>query len=140
MKHLSRLDIETIAGQYIKAYMELPEVKGTHIYRIDPELFVEKVLGLTIQYEHLSYDGKILGLTSFDEVAVSVLTEADEEEFVLLDGKTVLIESDLKTDKKWRGRKNFTIMHEGCHQIGTIDTVQRLLLLECRRKKISKST
>lgn len=117
MKHLSRLDIEAIARQYIKAYLELPEVKGSHIYRIDPELFVEKVLGLTIQYEHLSYDGKTLGLTSFEEVAVSVLTEADEEEFVLLDGRTVLIESDLMTDKKWRGRKNFTIMHEGCHQI-----------------------
>ena len=99
MKHLSRIDIEEIAQRYIKAYLELPEVKGTHIYRIDPELFVEKVLGLTIQYEHLSYDGKTLGLTSFEEVAVSVLTEADEEEFVLLDGKTVLIESDLKIDK-----------------------------------------
>lgn len=32
MKHLSRIDIEGIAEQYVKAYMALPEVRDTHIY------------------------------------------------------------------------------------------------------------
>ena len=49
MKHLSRLDIEAIAEKYITAYMELPEVQDMQIYRIEPELFLERVLGLKIR-------------------------------------------------------------------------------------------
>lgn len=41
MKHLSRFDIEAIAAKYVKAYMELPDVRNTKIYRIDPELLLE---------------------------------------------------------------------------------------------------
>lgn len=72
MKHLSRFDIEAIAAKYVKAYMELPDVRNTKIYRIDPELLLEKVLGLTVEYQHLSYDGSILGMTSFAELGVQV--------------------------------------------------------------------
>lgn len=53
MKHLSRLDIEAIAEKYITAYMELPEVQDMPVYRIEPELFLERVLGLKIDYAHL---------------------------------------------------------------------------------------
>ena len=70
MKHLSRLDIEAIAEKYITAYMELPEVQDMPVYRIEPELFLERVLGLKIDYAHLSYDGTLLGMTSFVEVMV----------------------------------------------------------------------
>ena len=80
MKHLSRLDIEAIAEQYVRAYMELPEVQETKVYRIEPELFLSRVLGLNVGYIHLSYDNSLLGLTSFEEVVVTVLTGADEEE------------------------------------------------------------
>lgn len=117
MKHLSRSDIEAIAEKYITAYLELPEVKDTAVYRIDTELFLTKALCLNIGYTHLSYDNSVLGLTTFDEVMVQVLNGADEEESILLDGNTVLIESDLVNDNKLRGRKNFTLMHEGSHQI-----------------------
>lgn len=117
MKHLSRIDIEGIAEQYVKAYMALPEVRDTHIYRIEPELFLERVLGLEVAYRHLSYDGNILGLTAFERVGVEVLNEADEAEYMMLDGRTVLVESDLRSDKKRKGRMNFTLMHEGSHQI-----------------------
>lgn len=117
MKHLSRFDIEAIAAKYVKAYMELPDVRNTKIYRIDPELLLEKVLGLTVEYQHLSYDGSILGMTSFTELGVQVLEDDDNEAFFFLDGKTVLVEKDLAFDNKLRGRKNFTLMHEGSHQI-----------------------
>lgn len=43
MKHLSRFDIEAIADKYVQAYMALPDVRNTQIYRIDPELLLEKV-------------------------------------------------------------------------------------------------
>ena len=102
---------------YVKAYMELPDVRNTKIYRIDPELLLEKVLGLTVEYQHLSYDGSILGMTSFTELGVQVLEDDDNEAFFFLDGKTVLVEKDLAFDNKLRGRKNFTLMHEGSHQI-----------------------
>ena len=57
MKRLSRNDIETISEKFVKAYFELPEIKKSQVYRIEPELMLEKVLGLTIEYMHLSYDG-----------------------------------------------------------------------------------
>lgn len=113
MKHLSRYDIETIAAKYIKVYMQLPEIKNTQVYRIDPEIMLSEVLGLTIDYVHLSYDGSILGLTSFGELGVQIFENDDEEAFYFLDGKTVLVEADLNYDNKLRGRKNFTLMHEG---------------------------
>lgn len=96
MKHLSRFDIEAIAAKYVKAYMELSDVRNTKIYRIDPELLLEKVLGLTVEYQHLSYDGSILGMTSFTELGVQVLEDDDNEAFFFLDGKTVLVEKDLR--------------------------------------------
>ena len=107
MKHLSRLDIEAIAEKYITAYMELPEVQDMPVYRIEPELFLERVLGLKIDYAHLSYDGTLLGMTSFVEVMVDVMTAEFEEEHILLDGSTVLVESDLRDDNKRKGRRNF---------------------------------
>lgn len=61
MKHLSRFDIEAIADKYVQAYMALPDVRNTQIYRIDPELLLEKVLGLNVEYQHLSYDGILRG-------------------------------------------------------------------------------
>lgn len=79
MKHLSRFDIEAIADKYVQAYMALPDVRNTQIYRIDPELLLEKVLGLNVEYQHLSYDGSILGMTSFTEMGVQVFEDDDNE-------------------------------------------------------------
>ena len=108
MKHLSRIDIEVIAEKIIKAYRELPEVKNKKIYRIEPELLLTKLLGLKIEYQHLSLDGSILGMTSFQEIGVEVFDEADTDTFFFLDGKTVLVEKDLQQDSGQRGRFNFT--------------------------------
>ena len=38
MKHLSRFDIEAIADKYVQAYMALPDVRNTQIYRIGDSL------------------------------------------------------------------------------------------------------
>ena len=34
MKHLSRFDIEAIADKYVQAYMALPDVRNTQIYKV----------------------------------------------------------------------------------------------------------
>ena len=117
MKRLSRFDIEAIAEKIVNKYKSLPEISGTTLYRIDPELLLTKVLGLNIEYAHLSFDGSVLGLTSFGEVDVEIYDDADESSFLCLDGKTVVVEKDLVEDSRQRGRCNFTIMHEGSHQI-----------------------
>ena len=72
---------------------------------------------LMIESPDLSYDGSILGMTSFTEMGVQVFEDDDNEAFFFLDGKTVLVEKDLNFDSKLKGRKNFTLMHEGSHQI-----------------------
>lgn len=56
MKRLTRAYIEGIADRILKAYMSLPEIKGTEIYRIDPELLLTRVLGLKIEHAHLSLE------------------------------------------------------------------------------------
>ena len=87
MKHLSRFDIEAIADKYVQAYMALPDVRNTQIYRIDPELLLEKVLGLNVEYQHLSYDGSILGMTSFTEMGVQYLKMMITKPFSFWTGK-----------------------------------------------------
>lgn len=117
LKHLSRKDIEAIAERIVTAYKQLPEIKNTNIYRIEPELLLTKLLGLKIEYQHLSLDGSILGMTSFNEIGVKVFDETDDDTYFFLDGKTVLVEKDLQQNTAQRGRFNFTVMHEGSHQI-----------------------
>ena len=117
MVRLSRNDIEQIAERILIQYRKLPEVQKNKLYRIEPELLLTKVLGLNIEYQHLSIDGSILGLTSFEEVEVEIFDYADTDTFLLLDGKTVVVEEDLHNDSTQTGRFNFTLMHEGSHQI-----------------------
>lgn len=117
MKYLSRSDIEAIAKRILTAYMKLPELSGQQIYRIAPELLIEKVLGLHIDYKYLSKDGSILGLTSFCEIGVEVFGNDEYESYCFLDGKTVLVDKRLKEDIAMKGRCNFTAVHEASHQI-----------------------
>lgn len=117
MKMLSKNNIEEIAERILNEYKKLPEIKGKEIYRIDPDVLLTKVLKLNIEYAHLSPNESILGLTSFDEVDVLVYDETDEEYFIYLDGRTVVVESSLQTDISKLGRCNFTKAHEGAHQI-----------------------
>lgn len=117
MKHLSRKDIEGISRRIIDAYRRLPELAGQKIYRVDPVLLAESLLHLNIDYMHLSLDGSILGMTSFTELGVEVFEGDDGDAYYFLDGKTVLVESELKNDVAMKGRCNFTVAHEASHQI-----------------------
>lgn len=117
MKRLSRRDLEAIADRVIRAYMKLPEIADRPVFRIYPEILAEKLLGLKIDYQHLSVDGSILGMTSFGKIGIELPGCDDSGEVYLLDGKTVLIETDLRENVELGGRKNFTIMHELSHQV-----------------------
>lgn len=117
MKHLSRKDIEGIALRIVEAYRKLPEISGQNFYRVDPVILCESLLELSVDYMHLSLDGSILGMTSFTELGVEVFEDDDADAYYYLDGKTVLIESELRKDITMKGRCNFTIAHEASHQI-----------------------
>lgn len=114
-RYLSYNDLDAIAARVFRAYSKLPEVQeaGQLLY-IDPNLLLKQLLGLTIEYRHLSTDGTTLGITAYDEVGVEICDE--DEDLFYFDGKTVLIEKDLQTEDQ-TGRRNFTIVHEGCHHI-----------------------
>lgn len=115
MPYLSQRDVEWIAQDAVAAYERLPEVDGED--RVDPEIFAQRLLGLTLAYRTLSPDGSILGATACEPIGVPVFNSPSSLEYFFLDGKTVLIERDLISEGANRGRYHFTLMHEACHQL-----------------------
>ena len=113
-RYLTYNDLDAIAGRVFRAYSRLPEVQAAgQLLYVDPALLLKSLLGLTIEFRHLSADGTTLGITAYDEVGVEI---CDEEDLFFFDGKTVLIEKDLQAEDQ-AGRRNFTIVHEGCHHV-----------------------
>ena len=114
-RYLSNSDLESIAGRVFQAYTKLPEVQAAgQLLYVEPELLLDSLLGLDVEYRHLSPDRMTLGITAYEEVGVEIFEE--KEDLFFFDGKTVLIETDLLADSQ-TGRRNFTIVHEGCHHI-----------------------
>ena len=122
MKILSRADLEAIGAKVIRAYSALPGVAGQVLERVDIDHLCQGLLGLQIDYRHLSKNGVKLGLTSFCQIGVEVFPEEGaaeclEDQFYMLDGKTLLIESELARDGANIGRRNYTVSHETCHHV-----------------------
>lgn len=113
-RYLSYDQLDAIADRVYRAYAKLPEVQGTELLYVDPELLLKSLLGLQIEYRHLSSDGSVLGITAYDDIGVEIIDK--NEDIFFFDGKTVLIESDLREESQ-TGRRNFTILHEGCHHV-----------------------
>ena len=117
MPYLSRIDLEQIGQRVTKAYCQLPGIRSPSVLKVDIAALAREVIGLNVEYHRLSPDRRILGVTSFFGVSYRVFDDADQqqEQYVELDGKTILIESTL--DACSEGRKNFTIAHETSHHI-----------------------
>ena len=117
MRHLSRMESEVIGDRVLNAYYKLPTVNKDQLWRIEPEVLIQEVLNLTLDYCHLSVDGSVLGVTSFKPVELNVFGLDDEQQSYFMDGKTILVEKDLHENSTQRGRCNFTMAHEASHQI-----------------------
>ena len=120
MAYLSCIDLENIGARVIRAYKRLPEVCGQPFDRVDIDYLINALLGLRIDYSHLSPDGNTLGLTSFCEIGVQVFSQdsaCSDELYYILDGKTILIDQELAAEGANIGRRNYTASHEGCHHI-----------------------
>lgn len=75
MKYLNHSELEAIAFKILDKYRELPEVKNSTIYRVEPELLLSKVLNLKLIHTHLSLDNSILGMTAKTNALVEVFEE-----------------------------------------------------------------
>ena len=119
MKYLSRNDLETISGRVIAAYKRLPAISGQALERVDIDFLCQELLGLRIDYARLSLNGEKIGLTSSCDIGVEVFPKdpSSTEQYYMLDGKTILIESDLMKEGANIGRRNYTVSHESCHHI-----------------------
>ena len=98
MKYLSRNDLETIGRRVIAAYKKLPAISGQAPERIDIDYLCQGLLGLRVDYARLSLNGEKIGLTSSCEVGVEIFPEdpsCEGDQYYMLDGKTILIESEL---------------------------------------------
>lgn len=115
--YLSRYDIEAIAGRVIAAYRKLPALRGKQTQKVQPELLICDLLGLSMDYYILSPKGDILGLTTCSAAVVSIFNNLERSEYYFLDGRTVLIDSRLLSEQANIGRRHFTQVHEASHQI-----------------------
>lgn len=111
---LSRNNLEAIGKRVLRDYWRLPEAIEEP-NRVIPELLLTRLLGLKIDYRHLSGDGCTLGMTTFSYLGMELYDSAPGELY-RFDGKTVLIEKDLLQAES-EGRRNFTLIHEGSHHI-----------------------
>lgn len=116
MPHLSRADIEKMADGIILRYKQAFVPERHLCYKVDPSALAF-LYGFEIDYQNLSKDGSILGVTSSGTIMTTVLDDGMKEMFYLLDGRTILVEKRLLCSPKNVGRRNFTIAHELAHQI-----------------------
>ena len=117
MGYLSRNDLERIATCVFNDYKHLPRLAGQQVGHVDPEILACGLCGLHIDHFHLSKDGLTLGMTAFKEIGVEVYDDSGQPFFYYLDGRTLLIETDLKDDPTQYGRYHFTTAHKTAHQI-----------------------
>ena len=82
------------------------------------EDIMEKSYGLTIEYQHIRKDGRILGETIFEDALIPIYEHKDNEGYKLIPVKagTIIIDASLLSEQKI-GRHNFTLAHELAHWI-----------------------
>lgn len=115
--YLSRKNIERIARSVIDEYFALPKIRiQPEIRRIDPFILAENLLGLKVDFRHLSADRQIFGLTSYLPTFTEIINDNNKTELIPLDGETIIIEQDLAFDPM-PGKYDFTIVHETSHHI-----------------------
>ena len=85
---------------------------------IPVEEIMEKVYGLTIEFQHIRKNGRILGETVFEDAMVPIYDKRSGEGYKLVPVKagTVLIDVSLM-NKRGDGRYNWTCAHELAHWV-----------------------
>lgn len=122
VKKLSKKMLEKKALEILSKYdvkYLIPENKNSLFLNnkvLDIENMIEVFFDLSLDYKLLSRDGSILGITSFGESVLPIISEDDNIELIKVGDGDILIDSKL-IDEGNEGRIRFTMAHELSHWI-----------------------
>jgi len=113
--YLPKQDIEEIADAYV---WEFSKEIYDNPHPFDIELFLEKRLGLTMDYQYLSHDGRFLVMTVFNTTNKVAIYDPEKKraEYLHADANTVIIDTRL-LDPTQHHRYRYTCAHECGHSI-----------------------
>lgn len=112
---LSKQDIEAIGENFLQDFC--PDAL-TNPQPVDVERFLEMYLGLRLDFQFLSNDGRYLGMMVFNDTDKVIIYDPDKNEadYIHADARTVLIDNSLLEDNQ-EHRYRYTIGHECGHDI-----------------------
>lgn len=112
---LSKQEIEGISERFISEFcpeaLEKPQP-------VDVEKFVEGYLGMTLDFQYLSSDGRYLGMTVFNDTDKVIIFDAENKQadYLHANARTVIIDNRLLAENQ-RHRYRYTMGHEAGHDI-----------------------
>ena len=109
---LSYKDINEIANKIIKQY---ENAIGKPVYNVNIVDLLRRLYGVEVEFYQLSRTQEVLGLASPTNLMIEVLHNG-KPMYVEIGSQLVLVDTSLLEDNML-GRRNFTIAHEGSHQI-----------------------
>ena len=127
---LTPSDVERIAESMIKDFYgdHYPEFAQVEIERFAVEYCV-----CEIRYAKLSDSGRVLGVTSYNDINL-ILRRNGANETMHLPAKVLLIEEGLKENSRHLGRLRFSIAHECAHQL--LYKIQKSKMMHCCRERM----
>lgn len=146
---LSKSDMEDIAGSIIGDYKSIL-LKDP--MTMDIEHFIECYADLQLDYQDLTHDQSILGMTIFNDGYVPVYDiEKNKAKRLSVDEGTIIIDNFLLNQEQQR-RGRFTLAHEVSHwilhrhiylenknQLSLFDTETKTAFIKCRSIDIENS-
>jgi len=83
------------------------------------EIIMEKAYGLTLEFQYIRKNGRILGETVFEDAEIPIYEHENKEGYKLIPVKagTVIIDASLLHERSSSGRLRFTCAHELAHWV-----------------------
>ena len=117
MNHRYRSDetLEAIARKIINSYDQ--SLLHTPSF-IPVESILERVYGLTLEFQYIRNNGRILGETVFEDAMIPIYERRDKEGYKLIPVKagTIIIDASL-INQRGDGRFRYTCAHELAHWV-----------------------
>ncbi|AWG03598.1 ImmA/IrrE family metallo-endopeptidase [Trueperella pyogenes] len=126
--YLSKNKLETKAERLLAKYHD-----GAHLREaipLDIEHFAEFQLDANIDYQELTLDGSILGMSVFQDLKKSIVREGGAKVDIVFPAQTIVIDHEALRDSP-ESRARFTIAHECAHLILHQNIYYRDPLMKC---------
>jgi len=113
IKYLRPELLEAIARNTLRKY-DAELVSGFEAREVPIEEIIEN-MGLSLEYQYIRNNGRILGETIFDDSYVPVYNMDEKRyELIFVEAGTIILDASL-LQHKTRGRQRFTAAHELAH-------------------------